>query len=62
MKDKGLKGVTGIVSWNGYYYGRKGNKFYKSKTARFDDSFGGTQEVGEEEYFKNAEKYASVFR
>lgn len=60
MKSKEMKGITGVVSWNGYYYGRKGRKYYKSKTVRFDDTFGGTQEIDSEEYFRNAEKYANV--
>ena len=56
-----MKNITNIVSWNGYYYGRKGNRFYKCKTSRFDDSFGGTHETTAEEYFEKAEKYAKVF-
>ena len=64
--SKGINGLDGFVSWNGYNYGRlrgKGaqpDRYFKSKTVRFDDSMGGTEEVSEDEYFEVADKYAEV--
>lgn len=60
-----MKKLQSIFSWNGYYYGctnGKKQKFYKSKTVRFDDTFGGIIEVTAEEFFEKAEKYATVMR
>lgn len=58
--------LKGIFSWNGYYYGykqlKRGNKHYRSKNVRFDDTCGGTEECTESEYHKAAENYARIFR
>ena len=55
-----------FISWNGWYYCYKqlkhGNKYYRSKNVRFDDTCGGTEECSNEEYFEAAESYAKVFR
>lgn len=61
MKKNGIKNIDGVFSWNGYYYGRNKSKFYKCKTARFDNTFGGVIEITADEYFTFAEKYANVF-
>ncbi len=57
--------LDNIISWNGYFYGIKrtksGERYFKSKTVRFDDTFGGTEEVSADEYQEVAEKYARVF-
>jgi hypothetical protein len=38
--------LKGHISWNGWNYAYKelksGNKYYKSKNVRFDDTYGGT--------------------
>ena len=66
--SRSLGRLDGFVSWNGYNYGRlrgKGtqpDRYFKSKTVRFDDSMGGTEEVSEDEYFEAARKYAGVMR
>ena len=56
--------VRGVISWNNYFYGfvpyKSGTKYYKSRTVRFDDSMGGTEEVSVDEYNKYAEKFAKV--
>ena len=58
--------LDNIISWNHYFYGIKrtkhGEKYYKSKSVRFDDTFGGTEEISADEYQEAAEKYAEVFR
>lgn len=58
--------LEGIISWNGYYYAyrrlKRGTKYYKSKTARFDDSMGGVEEISSDEYQEYADKYAKVMR
>lgn len=57
--------LEGVVSWNGYFYGfkpGKHQKYYKSKTVRFDDTFGGTEEISSEEYDEVAQKYARVMK
>ncbi len=61
-----IKGeLKGFVSWNGWNYGYKplksGNKYYRSKNVRFDDTCGGTEECSSEQYFEAAEKYAKIF-
>lgn len=58
--------LEGIFSWNGYNYGYKqfkhGNRYYRSKNVRFDDTCGGTEECTEKEYYEAAENYAKIFR
>ena len=58
--------LEGIFSWNGYNYGYKqlkhGNKYYRSKNVRFDDTCGGTEECTMEEYFEAAENRAKIMR
>lgn len=60
------KDLDNVISWNGYFYGikrtKRGEKYYKCKSPRFDDSFGGTEEVSADEYQTVAEKYAKMFR
>ena len=61
----GITKLTGIVTWNNSWYGYvpgRVNRYYKSHTARFDDSMGGTEEISSAEYYTVAEKYAKVFR
>ena len=57
--------LKGIFNWDGYYYGfkqlKRGNKYYKSKNARFDDTCGGTEECSREEFHQAACEYADVF-
>lgn len=40
--------IKGFISWNGWYYGykqlKRGNKYYRSKNVKFDDTCGGTEE------------------
>ena len=56
--------LDGVVSWNGYYYGAKrtkdGTKYYKAHTSRFDDTFGGTEEITYDEYDEAVEKYSRI--
>ena len=58
--------LDNIISWNHYFYGikrtKRGEKYYKSKSVRFDDTFGGTEEISADEYQTVAEKYARMFR
>jgi hypothetical protein len=58
--------LKGHISWNGWNYAyremKSGNKYYKSKNVRFDDTCGGTEECSSEEYFEAAEKYAKIIR
>lgn len=64
--NRGLGGLDGFVLWNGFNYARQRGKgshpdrYFKSRTVRFDDSMGGTEEISSEEYFEVAEKYARV--
>lgn len=62
LEDK----IKGCVSWNGFFYGyvpyKRGTRYFKSHTARFDESMGGTDEITFDEYHEAAEKYARVFR
>jgi len=55
-----------IITWNNHYYGikrtKRGERYFKSETERFDDSFGGTEEISADEYQRIAEKYAKMFR
>lgn len=57
--------LKGEFSWNGYHYGyrklKSGNKYYKSKNVRFDDTCGGTSECTQEEYQENVSKYIEIF-
>ena len=54
-----------VVSWDGYYYGvrrfRGKTRFYKSKTPRFDNTFGGTYEISQSEYADAVNNYQRVF-
>lgn len=58
--------IKGFISWNGWYYGykqlKRGNKYYRSKNVKFDDTCGGTEECTKEQYFEAAVKYAKIFR
>ena len=58
--------MKGQFSWGNWFYGyielKKGNKYYKSKNVRFDDTCGGTEECSSEEYYEMAEKYAKIFK
>ena len=62
----GITKLTGIFSWNGWFYGKvpdkKADRYYRSKNARFDATCGGTEEIDVDEYSQVAEKYAKVFR
>ena len=65
--DMTVKGnLKGHFTWNGWNYAYKelksGNKYYKSKNVRFDDTCGGTEECSSEEYFEIAEKYYNIMR
>ena len=55
--------MTGVVSWNNYFYGYDpvDKVYYKSRTVRFDDSMGGVQAVPYEVYKSVSEKYNSMF-
>ena len=57
-----MKALKGFVCWDGYWYCfkvlKKGNKYYKSKNVRFDETCGGTEECSEREYIEAAKKYA----
>ena len=57
--------IKGVITWNGFYYGfvkhKRNNKYFKSHTARFDESMGGTEEITFDEYHEVAEKYAKIF-
>ena len=61
LEDK----VRGVISWNNSYFGyipfKRGNRYYRSNTVRFDDSMGGTEEISEDEYYKFFDKYNKVF-
>ena len=58
--------LKGHFTWNGWNYAykelKRGNKYYKSKNVRFDDTCGGTEECSCEEYHEMAEKYYKIFR
>lgn len=57
--------LQGFFSWNGFFYGyrrlKRKCKYYKSKTVRFDETFGGVFEIDEYEYIKYLGRYTSVF-
>lgn len=57
---------TGVFSWNGWYYGMKSLRgkahYYKAKTPRFDETFGGVYECSADEYDDCANKYHKLFR
>ena len=63
-RERGMN-LSNIISWNGYFYGIKrlksGERYFKSKSVRFDDTFGGTEEISADEYHEIAEKYYDVF-
>ncbi len=63
MKVKG--NLVGHFTWNGWHYAYKklktGNKYYRSKNVRFDDTCGGTEECSKSEYDDCAEKYYKIF-
>ena len=58
--------MEGIFPWNGYFYatrkGKNGNpdRYFKAKSVRFDDTFGGTEEITLDEYTEAAKKYHDV--
>ena len=58
--------LDNVITWNNYYYGiqrtKRGERYFKSETSRFDDSFGGTKEISADEYQAVAEKHAKMFR
>ena len=41
--------LIGLISLNGWFYGykklKRGNKYYRSRNVRFDDTCGGTEAV-----------------
>lgn len=61
LSDKQYGELQGFFSFNGYYYGhrqlKRNCKYYKSKTVRFDDTFGGVTEINEDEYIKHIKDY-----
>lgn len=59
--------IDSIIPWNGYFYGiqrskklGKPDKYFRAKSVRFDDTFGGTEEITPEEYSIAAKEYHNV--
>lgn len=56
--------LIGLISLNGWFYGykklKRGNKYYRSRNVRFDDTCGGTEECSEKEYSEAAKRYAEI--
>ena len=52
------KEIKGIFNWGSFFYGyreyKRGNKYYRSHNARYDDTCGGTEEITSDEYSRVA--------
>lgn len=62
LSDFQANQLKNIFNWGGSFYAcrnyRNKLKYYRSGSVRFDDTFGGTYEIQEEEYTEMARKHA----
>ena len=62
LSDFQANQLKGVINWGHAFYAyrpyRNTQKYYKSGSIRFDETFGGTFEISQEEYMEVAQKHA----